>query len=530
MREPDSHLHPAAKPAAYDVDWDTWSQAWTRQMPLLAGRTDLTVVVAPGAGGGNPACFYPDRGRIEIDAAHIGTPQVADPRRATHKKLVPTAYGLLIHEAGHAAHTRWRTPRNTPPVVAAAADLLEESRAEGRQRSRRRGNRRWLRHAVNSLLRVEDAPVDDAWHAGKVAALLLARVDARILTYKDTRTARAAVISVLGRRRLRALREIWRQAHAVADTDGTAIIDLAWQWCQVLGIDPAHQSRLPTPDLGEFAGLLAAALADYLAAAAGATTAEYLASQIAAAYPVPASWTRRDPTDAERAAARYLARQLREARAHPTPASMPAVLPPGRLQTRQAITADAQLAAGAIPTAAPWRARTNTPPPKPALRLAVLVDVSGSMRAYAAPLSSAAWILAHGAHRNQAATATIAFGSATTLLIPPRERPIQVLEMATRGGTTTFTDAVKLADQLLDLRSTRNLNLLAVVSDGALNDREPSQKLITTLHRSGCAVLWLRPSDLPGHTFDHTTTITVTDPVDAITHITNAALTALVRA
>jgi hypothetical protein len=153
--------------------------------------------------------------------------------------------------------------------------------------------------------------------------------------------------------------------------------------------------------------------------------------------------------------------------------------------------------------------------------------MSGSMRRYAGPLSSAAWILAHAAHRNQAVTATIAFGSTTTLLVPPRQRPTQVLEMATSGGTATFIEAVKLADRLLGLRRTRTLRVLAVVSDGHLNNIDPSQKLITTLHRTGCVVLWLRPAKLSGHTFDHATTITVADPVDAIAGITDAAVTAL---
>src|SRR5207247_8841925 len=180
---------------------------WTRQTPRLTGRTDLPVVGAPGAGGGAPACFYPDHARVEVDAVHIGQPNIADPRRAGHKHAVPTAYGLLIHECGHATHTRWRAPDGTPPVVADVADLLEESRAEGRHRTRRRGDRRWLRHAVTSLLHVDDAPVDDPWHAGQVAGLLLARVDARIITHKDARTARAAVASVLGRKRLAQRRE-----------------------------------------------------------------------------------------------------------------------------------------------------------------------------------------------------------------------------------------------------------------------------------------------------------------------------------
>jgi hypothetical protein len=152
------------------------------------------------------------------------------------------------------------------------------------------------------------------------------------------------------------------------------------------------------------------------------------------------------------------------------------------------------------------------------------------MRSYAQPMSSAAWILAHAAHRNQAITTTIAFGAAVTLLVPPRQRPTQVLDMAAGGGTATFLEAVKLADQLLNLRHRNTLRMLAVVSDGDLADIDPAQRLISTLHRAGCAVLWLRPANLPGHTFRDTTTITVNDPVEAISHIAHAATAALEKA
>ena len=74
------------------------------------------------------------------------------------------------------------------------------------------------------------------------------------------------------------------------------------------------------------------------------------------------------------------------------------------------------------------------------------------------------------------------------------------------------------------------MRVLAVVSDGDLPDREPAQRLVTNLRRSGCVVLWLRPADLPGHTYHHTTTLTIADPVQAIDAIAAAAVTALERA
>ncbi|MER7894283.1 VWA domain-containing protein [Micromonospora sp. NPDC094482] len=526
------HLQPrAAALAASDPAWRDWSDAWTRHIAVLTGHADLTVTVAPGAGGGAPACFYPHARRIEVDATHIGAPDIANPRRPGHKRLVPTAYGLLVHEAAHAAHSLWAAPPGTPPVVAHVADLLEESRAEHRQRGRRRGDRRWLRHTVTTLLDPGDAGVDDAWHAGALAALLLARVDARIVTAKDIKGVRAAVTTILGRKRLLQLRDVWRQAHLTADTDAEQMLDLAWRWCRILGIDPHRQPHPPAPDPGVFAGLLAQALADYLAHTAGLTPAQYRDQEITARHSAPTTWTRREPTDGERAAARDLAARLARARTHsPEPDTRPSTVPPGRLRTRHAITSRAQIAAGAMPTATPWQRRTQVPPPKPALHLGVIVDASFSMHPWAAPMSSAGWILAHAARRNRAVTATIAFGSDVTLLVGARQQPTHVLELAATGGSSGFTDAVKLADQLLQLRQPGRLRMLAVVSDGDLPDIEPAQRLITTLHHAGCPVLWLRPADLDGHTFTDTTTLLVADPVQAIGHIADAATTALEQA
>jgi hypothetical protein len=350
-----------------DKAWAAWDKAWTKYVRRHAGRSDLTVVVAPDAGGGAPACFYPDHKRVEVNAAFLGgEPKIADPARAIHRQAVPAAYGLLVHEAAHAAHSRWRSPDDTAPIVAEVAEMLEESRIECRQRGRRRGDRRWLRRACVELLIPTAPAVDDPWDAGRHAALLLARVDARILTNKELRAVRNAVVGVLGKDRLQQLRQLWQAAHACDDTDAATMIDLAWQWCRVLGIDPATTPDVPQPDPGKFPGRLAAALADWLAAALGISHAELAAQLIAARHTPPASWSRRDPTDPERAAARRLGARLRQARTqHRETATRPASVPPGRLRTRQAITHDAQTAAGMPPTAQPWQRRTTLPPPKP---------------------------------------------------------------------------------------------------------------------------------------------------------------------
>jgi VWA domain-containing protein len=532
MANPSTHRSTARPATKTDDAWKPWSDAWTKHAKTLTGRTDLSVLVAPGAGGGAPECFYPNLRRIEVDAHYIAdTPEVADPRRVAHRRVVPTGYGLLVHGAAHAAHSRWTAPPGTAPILAHVADLLEESRAEGRQRQRRRADRRWLRHMVSAVVDPGDAPVDDAWHAGELAALLLARVDARILTSKDVRAVRAAVTGVLGRPRLKALREIWQQAHTVADTDADTMIDLARRWCQTLGIDPDQRHVVPAADPGEFPGRLAQAITDFLAAAYGLTPGQYAARILQQRHSPPKDWKRSDATDQQRRAARELAARITRARTrNPEPGVKPSLIPPGRLRTRQAITADAQAESGQLPTAAPWQQRTQLPPPKPTLHLAILADLSGSMQEYAQELSSAAWIFAHAARRSEAVTTTIGFGSHTSVLVAPGARPQKVLHMVADQDTSTFPEAVKVADRLLDLRHGRTLRMLVVVSDGWLEDITAGQKLITTLHRAGCAVLWLQPASLSCYTFTDATTVTVTDPVDAVAHIADAAVTALERA
>jgi Mg-chelatase subunit ChlD len=156
-----------------------------------------------------------------------------------------------------------------------------------------------------------------------------------------------------------------------------------------------------------------------------------------------------------------------------------------------------------------------------------LVDNSGSMTSYSTPLSSAAWILAHAAHTHHATTATITFGPSVTLLTPPRHKPQHVHEIQPAGGTDTFPDAIKLADQLLQLRRPGTTRLLTVVSDAHLANPDAAQQLLTTLHHTGCRILWLAPTGISATPFTHTTTIQIADPVEATTHISRAALDAL---
>ena len=60
--------------------WLAFSARMTAQVAPVAGRDDLTVTVAPGAGPGAPACFVPASAEIEVNGDHLPVdPATVDP-------------------------------------------------------------------------------------------------------------------------------------------------------------------------------------------------------------------------------------------------------------------------------------------------------------------------------------------------------------------------------------------------------------------------------------------------------------------
>ena len=451
-RGPTSYAHPAHPTGS------TGTRPGPAHIRAVTDRTDLTVVVAPGAGGGAPACFYPARHASKSTPPTSAHPTIANPHRAGHKRIVP-------HRL-RAARPRSRprrpqpldrtrpTPRRSSPT---SPKLLEESRIEGRHRTRRPRDRQWLRahrhHPRPPRRRTRRRPVARRPRSPRCCspASTPASSPPKTSAASATRSPPSSAARLLDQ-----LRDIWRQALQVADDDAATMIDLARQWCHILGIDPDPQPDIPTPDPGAVhrparrrhrrAGPPRRPGSPCPTTSPPPPTAPRTspAPPTPAASGDPASWTRRDPTRGRTAAARDLAAPARRRPHHPPePGRAPAALPPGRLRTRarhHRARPDRRRADTHRHTVDPPRTRNH--PTNPTLHLAVLVDVSGSMRDYAAPMSSAAWILAHAAHRNHAITTTIALRRHTPpCCTRPGQRPAQVLDMDAAGGTDTFIPA-----------------------------------------------------------------------------------------
>ncbi|MFE6158798.1 VWA domain-containing protein [Streptomyces sp. NPDC056486] len=558
-------------PAPCAGEWLRISAALTERLPELADRDDVIVTCQPGTRSGAPAAFYPARAELEMDAAVFTphAPATINPDRYGDEERYRAAWGTLIHEAAHAAHSKWATP---PPLrgtaLDGAAQMLEESRAEHAHLARRPGDRRYLRACVSSLVLAEitaDTPADP-WQAAFAAGLILARRDAGILDDDETAPLEQTVTPILGADLLDTLAEIWQAAHTTADTDEQAMLAHAQAWCQALGAD---QTQPPPPcgsqGRGELAEAIGKAMGNIAAneateqavtaakeartqakaeqaerARQSAKTAEKVFTPGARPYTPnktkgrpprsPITGTR-TPTAAEKAAAGQLARALRAAAYRERVATVTAsAAPPGRLSMRGALARDAQRAAGATPTALPWIHTQRRQAPSPPLRVAIAVDISGSMDAAAAPIASAAWILARATALTDpdSMAATVAYDHYLTAITAPGHTPTLVTQFAADGFGHSLAEAIDALTAGLGLTQPGRGRLLVIASDGYYSRAEKTRatERINTLTDAGCAVLWLAfdpdPAPLP-----RTTLLQLTDPARAAAAIAKAATAAI---
>ncbi|MFI0818598.1 VWA domain-containing protein [Streptomyces sp. NPDC021098] len=562
-------------PAAHAGHWIRIAAALTDRLPELAGRKDVIVTCQHGTRSGAPGAFYPTTAELEIDTGLFAPipPATINPAQRGDEERYPAAWGVLVHEAAHAAHSVWTTPpglRGT--ALDTAAQLLEESRAEHAHLNRRPADRPFLRSAAHTLILADitTQTPSNRWQAAQAAGLILARRDAGILDLDETEPLEQVVTSILGPDLLETLTRIWTAAHATADDDAPGMLHQAHAWCQALSTPPTG----PEPTGGGRAGELAAAIgqvtvrvraneaaqaaAQARAAAARAARAEAKATQAAherqaaktaervfspgsrpftpagkpnrhrAVSPVIGT---RLPTAGEKTAAGQLARALRAAAYRERTTTIAAsAAPPGRLNMRQALARDAQRAAGATPTATPWTKTLHRPNPTPPLRVGIAVDVSGSMSAAASPISSAAWILAKATALTDpdSRTATVAYDRALTAITAPGRAPTRVTRFEAHGLGHSLAETIDALAAGLALTQPGTGRLLVIASDGYYHPDEATRatQRIATVKNAGCAVLWLAfapdPRPLPG-----TTLLELTHPADAITAIAKAATTAL---
>ncbi|MBV6695576.1 VWA domain-containing protein [Kitasatospora aureofaciens] len=548
---------PPAPPRSSPAAWLRVGAELGDRLVALSGRQDLLVTCRPGTRSGAPAAYFPGLAEIEFDAELFAPlqPHEIRPRIVGDEEHYPAAWGVLVHEAAHAAHSVWEPPAGAEPRVVEAALLLEESRAEGAHLIRRPTDRRYLRTSARTLVMpdIANPSFQGVEQAASVAALMLGRRDAGILDAGETKAVADLCEKVLGADLLATLTGIWTAAHRTADHDATTMLAHAQDWCDAL--DTAAPAQPIPEDLTDLLSGAVTVVLDNMAA----NDAADLAAQVAATNAVaaqsraqaqdraqqagqrrkaaataksvfnargttvspdgtprphgnPITGTRQ-PTAAEQTAAARLSRALRAAAYRErTEERTTSPTPPGRLNMRQALARDAQRAAGSIPTAEPFTHTRRRNSPTPPLRVGIAVDVSGSMSAACKPVASAAWIVARAAALTDpdSRTATIAYDHDLTALTRPTHRaPDRVTTFEANGGSHNLGDAIDALDHGLDLSRPGTGRLLVIVTDAQYTGGETAQAVtrIKRLTAAGCAVLQLTLSanslHLPGTTLLH---------------------------
>ncbi|KPM50282.1 VWA containing CoxE family protein [Frankia sp. R43] len=566
---PAEHIHtdPTIPAPTPEGEWLRISAAMTAEIAAISGCKDLVVTCAPGAGRGAPGVHIPSLAAIEIDAAIL--PEGTDPATVTGTAWgawdYPALWGVLTHEGAHAAHTHWDSPTTMSSRAGRAAMLLEEARIEAAQTGRRPTDRRWLRASATTLILPAflpdpdpdgeaeggalppvpappgSAPVPPAptpappvpmtrAAAARAAALLLARADAGILGPTETAPVETVCEAILGAGDLAALRRIWQAATATADGDTATMLRLGEQWADLVGDDEEETDRV-------FAGTGTGTgpaldgvtpLGEAIAEALDAITADPHGHSLDGETLTAGT---RPPTRVERTAAGTLARALRRAAVpERVPVTVTSPTPPGRLRMRGALAADAQRAAGALPTARPFTRTRHKKIPNPPLRLGIAVDVSGSMRTFAKPAASTAWITATAAAAVPGThTQTVIFGRYVRALSHPGAAPQKVTVFEANDGTEVFTQAVDLLTASLGLdRPGGGIRLLVVLSDGKFltTEKEQGEVRLRRLASSGCHLLWITP-DETNSPIPPAPGITLDTPATTAAAIAHAALRAL---
>jgi hypothetical protein len=529
----------------------------------------------------------------DVTLGGTADPDDVNPATRRGRLRHPVLIGVTAHEAAHARATRWRgsVPDGTPGLVLRAAALLEEPRAEGRQIRRRPGDRLYLRAAARHLVQIpaagdEAGTGQDRWRAAAAIALLCGRAAAGVLGEADVTDVRAGAAAVLGAGVVAQLDVLVREAIRLRDGDGPGLAGLARRWLEVIGIpetstgtdfgeagcgagaspDDSAGGSAPgepgTDPMGVAIAAAAAAIADAAAgdaraaADAGAALprrdqarvdarAAEAADRAAATRAAASVFTRhgrtasgpgspvtgtRPPTSRERAAANRLAAALRRAGYRgPDITRVASATPPGRLIGRDALAAHAQRELGLPVTALPFRTRIRRHVERPAIRVGLAADVSGSMRWIEGPVAAATWIIAAGAAQVRGQVAAVAFGHAVTSLAAPGVPPTAVPILAAHDGEEAFTPAIRALDGALGLSTGTGVRLLFIASDGELvipGEEPEGRRLVARLARAGVGVLWL-DSDGDARVMPGAVRVPLAAAADAATVIGQAVVEAL---
>ena len=200
--------------------------------------------------------------------------------------------------------------------------------------------------------------------------------------------------------------------------------------------------------------------------------------------------------------------------------------PGGRFDGRAYARGQAQRATGRPVSAHPWQVTRQVRAPIEAPHVGLIIDTSGSMRAYEYALGPIAWILTDGLRQIDGRCATALFGNGAELLADGTAPMPRVPGITTGGGTAFAGDAIELVCEQLEMTNPRRPRFVYVVSDGGWADTRAGVERIRWLAEHAVPTIHLSIGIAPLSVECDRITV-ITDPADALDHIAADTVSAL---
>lgn len=202
--------------------------------------------------------------------------------------------------------------------------------------------------------------------------------------------------------------------------------------------------------------------------------------------------TNEAPTEADMTRMRVIEKELRKAQYRDVHRTVtPSLLPPGRLQIREAMNRQAQIDSKQVITATPWKQTRRRVVDNPPLTFGVSTDISGSMSHWQRELSSFTWAAASAVKRLQGKVGAVAWNTDSYSLIPPNQFPNTIPVSTACGGSSGVINSLKALDGMLNLGDGEGVRVVAVLTDGELPNLAAIQTEINHLAAKGVIVAWL---------------------------------------
>jgi len=208
-----------------------------------SGRTDLIAYAGTKLDAPVPALYNPTSSEIEVNTeiafGNLPPTLISDLSKRDNQYDFPKAMGAIYHEACHAKFSRWsleQSAKDLTPKQNEALHLLEESRIEGFGAKAIPTNRYFLSACALEIVLAEFdvdkfSAVSETRALAQMAGLVLARVDAGILSLSEVSTIATLLETKLGADFIEKLRSLWLQAQAHENHyNATDLYPLAIEW------------------------------------------------------------------------------------------------------------------------------------------------------------------------------------------------------------------------------------------------------------------------------------------------------------